>query len=182
MIVCLCGPSGSGKTTCAKLLAEKGYKRRVSSTTRKPRVGETNGVDYNFVSVKEFIDMILCNEFVEYTEYDDNFYGSPKQLDGFEVRVVEPNGLMSLKTQYPGEVIGFYLEASQEVTSDRVQKRDGGISDTVLRRMAVDYDMIKYDCFDVIIASEEEIGEKLVDITNEISNWLYKMGYVARVG
>ena len=77
-VIILVGESASGKSTIEKILANKyGYKKTVSYTTRPPREEEINGVDYHFITEKDFIDKQFNNELVEYTTFNGWFYGSP---------------------------------------------------------------------------------------------------------
>lgn len=71
-------PSGCGKgTILSEILNERIY-FSVSSTTRKPRNGEVDGVDYNFITVSQFKELIEENGMLEYAEYCGNYYGTPK--------------------------------------------------------------------------------------------------------
>lgn len=101
MIVVLIGASGSGKSSIEKILADKyGYEKITSYTTRSPRNGETNGIDYNFIDNKTFVDMINSNLFAEYDEYSQNrLYGTLKSdyKDGNKVVVLTPNGFRKIK-------------------------------------------------------------------------------------
>lgn len=102
MLTIIIGPSGSGKTTLAKYLNQKyGYKEMVSYTTRAPRPGEINGVDYYFTSNEDFRQMIKEDKFLEYDEYSENrLYGTLVQdyidaaySDNNYVVVLTPNGM-----------------------------------------------------------------------------------------
>ena len=101
MIIVLIGASGSGKSSIEKILADNyGYEKITSYTTRSPRNGETNGVDYNFIDNKTFADMINSNLFAEYDEYSQNrLYGTLKSdyVDGNKVVVLTPNGFRKIK-------------------------------------------------------------------------------------
>ena len=81
MMFVLSSPSGAGKTTLTKKIAEnnKNFIISVSHTTRKPRPNEVNGKDYNFVTVKEFEDLVKENHFFEHASIFDNFYGTLKK-------------------------------------------------------------------------------------------------------
>ena len=96
-MILLTGASASGKTEIAKLLAKKyGIVKAVTHTSRAPRVGERNGVDYFFVSKEEFLALKEQNKFVETTFYNGNYYGTSKaQVTDLKCVVVDPNGLKS---------------------------------------------------------------------------------------
>ncbi len=81
IMVVLSSPSGVGKTTITKKIQQKyqNFKLSVSHTTRPPRSNEVNGVDYHFVSKKEFNDLIKENAFYEYAKIFDNYYGTLKK-------------------------------------------------------------------------------------------------------
>mgnify|MGYP001199162847 CR=1 FL=1 len=81
IMVILSSPSGVGKTTITKKIQQKypSFKISVSHTTRKPRSNEVNGVDYYFVSSKEFEELINKNKFYEYAKIFGNYYGTLKK-------------------------------------------------------------------------------------------------------
>lgn len=79
ILLLVSGPSGSGKTTMCRRAANEGQASyAISCTTRAPRAGEQNGVDYFFLSVDEFKSKIAEGEFIEYAEVHGNFYGTLK--------------------------------------------------------------------------------------------------------
>ena len=81
IMVVLSSPSGVGKTTITKKIQQKyqSFKISVSHTTRKPRSNEVDGVDYNFVTIEQFKDLIKKNDFYEYAEIFGNYYGTLKE-------------------------------------------------------------------------------------------------------
>lgn len=106
MLIIICGPSGAGKTELSKALAVyEDIKEVVSYTTRPPRIGEQNGVDYHFVSNEIFNNMIQSNEFCEYEEYSQSrFYGTAKndivsaaKSKNIYTTVVTPNGMRAIE-------------------------------------------------------------------------------------
>jgi guanylate kinase len=80
LLFVISGPAGSGKSTIVKKLIGTGeFEFSVSATTRAPREGETDGVQYYFVSKKEFEEKIERGEMLEHAEYVGNYYGTPKE-------------------------------------------------------------------------------------------------------
>ena len=78
-MIVLAGPSASGKTEVAKYLASHFNLTKIITTTTRPmRKGEVNGRDYFFVTIEKFNEMVENDEFVEYTVYNGNMYGSTK--------------------------------------------------------------------------------------------------------
>lgn len=78
-MIILIGASASGKTTIAKYLTTNlGFKKFVTSTTRLPRKGEINSIDYNFLTIDTFNKKKENNEFIETTFYNENYYGTEK--------------------------------------------------------------------------------------------------------
>ena len=88
IMVILSSPSGVGKTTLTKKIQQKykNFKISVSHTTRKPRSNEVSGLDYHFVSNKDFEKLILENQFYEYAKIFGNFYGTSKQTVDKEIK------------------------------------------------------------------------------------------------
>lgn len=109
MIIVLLGASGSGKSTLENEIATRfGYKKIVSHTTRRPRIGEVNGKDYYFIDNARFEDMIRQGLFAEYDEYSQKrIYGTLKTdyEEGNKIVVLTPNGLRQLKKNCPNEKI-----------------------------------------------------------------------------
>lgn len=109
MIVVLIGGSGVGKSTLEKILSERfGYKKIVSYTTRRPRIGEVFDKDYHFITNEKFEKMLNQGLFAEYDEYSQKrLYGTAKEdyESGNKVVVLTPNGLRQLKKNCPNEKI-----------------------------------------------------------------------------
>lgn len=127
MLVCLFGRSGSGKTTQSNLLKErKGFKEIVSYTTRDKREGEVDGVDYNFVTKEKFEELCREGKMLEYTSYNNNYYGTPDHNYSEEdwIAVVDIVGVCNLK-RYLGEaVVAIGLEVDRDTSYNRCVKRD----------------------------------------------------------
>lgn len=117
MLIVLSGPSGVGKGTVRKALFDAGdtdFQYSISMTTRNPRDGERDGVDYFFVSKEQFEANIRDGEMLEYAKYVDNYYGTPlkyvnETLDsGKDVFLeIEVNGAMQVRANCPDAVFVF---------------------------------------------------------------------------
>lgn len=132
LLVVLVGPSGSGKgTVLAELLkGDQNLFLSVSTTTRAPRVGEENGVHYNFVEKAEFERLISDNQMLEYASYCDNYYGTPKAAvfakleQGKNVILeIEMQGASQIKAMYPQAVLVFITPPSLKILRKRLTER-----------------------------------------------------------
>ncbi|PWG00923.1 guanylate kinase [Levilactobacillus bambusae] len=117
MLIVLSGPSGVGKGTVRKALFEEpdaDFSYSISMTTRQPRPGERDGIDYYFVSKEEFEENIRNGEMLEYAKYVDNYYGTPLKYvnqtleSGQDVFLeIEVNGAMQVRAVAPDAVFVF---------------------------------------------------------------------------
>lgn len=126
------GFSGAGKGTVMKALLEQyeNYALSISATTRLPREGEEEGREYFFKTKEEFLDMIEENAFVEYAQYVDNFYGTPRsyveeQLErGKDVILeIEIQGAMKVKQAIPEALLLFLTPPTVAELRARLEKR-----------------------------------------------------------
>ena len=143
-LIVLSGPSGVGKSTViAELMGQRdNIYFSVSYTTRKPRVGEQDGVNYNFVDRAEFERMIADNELLEYAEYSGNYYGtSAKLIDsklaaGIDVLLdIEVVGSKIVQTQRPNTPLIFVAPPSFEELSRRLHARQTDAEEVIQRRL-----------------------------------------------
>nr|WP_082072899.1 guanylate kinase [Hyphomicrobium sp. 99] len=139
-------PSGAGKTTLARrvLAADNNIKMSVSVTTRPPRPGEQDGVDYHFVDHRAFEGMKERGELLEWARVFDNYYGTPRApvedaiREGKDVLFdIDWQGAQQLSEKMPGDVVRvFVLPPSGDVLENRLKSRAQDPADVVAKRMA----------------------------------------------
>jgi len=130
-LIVISGPSGTGKgTICRELLKGNDLDLSISMTTRAPRAGEENGVQYFFVSREEFLKTSEEGGLLEHAEIYGNFYGTPRAavLEKLEkgrdvILEIEMDGAAQVKRSYPDAVLIFILPPSLEVLRKRLTGR-----------------------------------------------------------
>ncbi len=179
-MIILSSPSGAGKTTLAKKISqEKHFKISVSHTTREPRSNEINGVDYFFVSQKQFEKLIEEKAFLEYANVFKNLYGSTKEQviknleNGDNVLFdIDWQGAQQIKNQVLNfELITFFiLPPSKKVLLQRLIARDENKDEIIQMRMKqFDKDVLHWIDYDFVV-----INEDLNKCYNEIIGYLDK--------
>lgn len=139
------GPSGTGKGTICKVLEqEKGIFLSVSSTTREIRVGEKDGITYNYTTRDNFRRMIDEGKMLEWATYDGNYYGTPKTTvesmlnEGKNVILeIDVQGAFKVKEIFPETVMIFVLPPSMEELKKRLIERGREGEDSIQNRMEV---------------------------------------------
>ena len=143
LLILVSGASGTGKgTVCKKLLSEMPEMYySISATTRQPREGETDGVEYFFISVEDFKQKISEGKFLEYAEVYGNFYGTPlykieEHLDNGEnvLLEIDTQGALKVMEKIPDGVYIFLLPPSLEELYSRIKNRGTEDEETLKRR------------------------------------------------
>src|SRR3569832_2784359 len=133
----LTGPSCAGKSTLEKMMAERGCMKAVSTTTRSPRAGEVDGVDYYFVSKEKFLTMATLDMFIEMVKFGEHHYGVTVAelerlwMDGEHVVLVcEPVGAEQIqkwaKKRPDVQLTSDFIDNPTSVIADRFLRRFGG--------------------------------------------------------
>lgn len=139
----LSSPAGGGKTTLANLLIQEipNIKRVITCTTRKPRPGEKNGVDYYFLSKEEFEKRIKENDFLEYAIVHGNYYGTPKKeveeelKKGFDLLlVIDVQGMRQIVSNKKDVITIFILPPSLDELVRRMRER-GDTEEEIQKRL-----------------------------------------------
>jgi len=167
--IILCGPSCTGKTSIKNALVESGMVPGVSYTTRHPRPGELNGVDYRFVPVEHFIRLRDSGYLVEYDDSFGDHYGtSTDDFERGEVFIMTPKTILSLKDS--SRLDGFkivMLGASMKERTQRAVTRGDSVS-VMVRRFARDNREFQgFDCYNALIETDgltvQEIVSRIKD-------------------
>jgi guanylate kinase len=148
-ILVITGPSGVGKGTLIKGLLERvpGLQLAVSATTRKPRAGEVNGVDYHFLSEDDFDRRVEAGEFVEHAEYAGNRYGTLKSELSRPARgivlEVDVQGARQVREALPEAKLLFIEPPSFEDLERRLTARASDRPEQIERRLAAARDELE---------------------------------------
>ncbi|WP_442950927.1 guanylate kinase [Paenibacillus sp. GSMTC-2017] len=146
LLIVLSGPAGVGKGTVCSALRERMPEivYSVSATTRQPRQGEVEGVNYFFKTREQFQDLIARDAMLEYAEYVGNYYGTPRDFvdrtlaGGRDVILeIEVQGALKVKEKFPEAIFVFLLPPSLEELKQRITGRGTESQDTINKRMNV---------------------------------------------
>ena len=174
-LVVISGFSGAGKGTLMKALMKEygdSYALSVSATTRSPRPGEMDGVDYFFVTRDKFEQMIAEDALIEYAQYVGNYYGTPKeyvqqQLDlGKNVILeIEIQGALKIKEKFPDTVLMFVTAPDANELKNRLVGRGTETPEVIAARLSraceESMGIEKYDY--LVINDTIENGISLID-------------------
>ncbi len=171
------GPSGTGKgTICNELLKIKDVDISVSMTTRAPRQGEKDGINYHFTSKEKFLEMIDHDGFLEYAEVYGNYYGTPKDLvfeklnSGRDVVLeIDIQGALKVKEKYEKYEKGtfiFILPPSMMELRKRITARGSETPEAINLRLGETLHEVSYiDKYDYCV-----INNDLAEATNQVAS------------
>ncbi|KAI4453688.1 guanylate kinase-related [Holotrichia oblita] len=165
LLLVICGPSGAGKGTIYNMVLGKmpEIKRSISVTTRNPRAGEKEGIDYYFRTIKQYQQMIAADEFLETASVFNNFYGTPKapvmeilqKGDDvmFEIDVV---GARQIKAKYSDSILIFIMTPNFKTLENRLRSRGTETDESLKTRLNGAYnELLQYPMFDYMVLNDK---------------------------
>ena len=173
LLILISGPSGTGKGTVCDLLRKNHpeISYSISATTRQPRPGEQDGVNYYFYDKEKFRQMIDAGELLEWAEVYGNYYGTPKQkvLDrlnaGEDILLeIDTQGALNVMKAMPEGLFIFLLPPSLEELTNRLKGRGTETEESLQRRLgaAVDEIKIAHNYRYVVVNDKVEAAEKAI--------------------
>jgi guanylate kinase len=167
------GPSGAGKDTLVDGLRSRHERLlySVSATTRSPRPGERDGIDYFFLTVEDFERRLADNGFLEYRRYNDNLYGTPRSFiddalaAGYDV-IMKPevNGAIAIKERFPDAVLIFIVPDRFSNLRSRLEARRTESTAAIVNRLAIAHEEFRHvRQFDYLLINEEARPRDAID-------------------
>lgn len=174
LMIVLSGPSGVGKGTLKNLYMNEFSDNTyfsVSATTRSPRLGEADGIDYLFVSKDKFEEMIEEDDFLEYAAVHSDYYGTPKNKALEELKKgndvifdIDVQGGLIIKSKCPDVIMIFVAPPDTETLEHRLRKRGTETEDKIAKRLSNAVKELDYmDKYDYVI-----LNDKLEDAYNKL--------------
>ena len=176
LLVVFSGPSGSGKGTVLKeaLKRDENLSVSVSVTTRAPREGERDGVDYIFYSKEQFENLMKEDGLLEWACFCENYYGTPKAeiekklAEGKDVILeIEVQGAMKVKEKCPEAVLVFNMPPSKEELKNRLVGRNTDAPEVIEKRLDTSiWEISQAENYDYIIVNDvvEDAAHRLLSV------------------
>jgi guanylate kinase len=166
LLIVLSGPSGVGKGTVRKAIfsqPDTEFEYSISMTTRKPREGEVDGIDYFFKSREEFEDLIEQDKLLEYAEFVGNYYGTPVDYvretlnSGKDVFLeIEVKGARQVREKFPEGLFIFLMPPSLNELKNRIVTRGTETDDLITNRLLSAREEIEMmDLYDYIVENDQ---------------------------
>ncbi len=164
LLIIVSGFSGAGKGTVTRRLVKDypNYALSVSATSRAPRPGEVEGRDYFFKSRTEFEEWIARDQFIEYAQYVNNYYGTPKQYvfdcmgEGVDVILeIEVQGALQIKAKFPDAILVFMTPPCVREIEQRLEDRGTESQEVIEKRLARAREEVAFmDQYDYIVIND----------------------------
>ncbi len=173
LLFVMSGPAGSGKGTVLSEVFKRSddFVYSVSATTRQPRPGEVDGVNYYYITKEEFREKVAADGFIEHAEYVDNYYGTLRSEvedrlnEGKNVVLeIEVQGAAQVKAKYPDAVFVLILPPNYSTLSYRLHKRGTEPEDVIQERLAqARKELESFNLYDYVITNENGVIEPAVN-------------------
>ncbi|HJD00656.1 MAG TPA: guanylate kinase [Candidatus Dwaynia gallinarum] len=186
LLIVISGPSGAGKgTVCKELMKKYNYNISISATTRSPREGEVDGVNYHFLDKKSFEEKLSRDEFLEYAQVYGNYYGTLKK--GVEdelnkgnniILEIDIQGTLQVQKVYKNAVYIFLLPPSINELKNRILKRGSETEFSFNLRFSSVGEELKYmNSYDYAVINDDldSAVEKVHSIINTEMNRISRM-------
>ena len=192
-LIVFSAPSGCGKgTMLAEILKDESFRCSISATTRKPREGEVEGVNYYYLSNEEFERRVEADEFLEHAGYCDHYYGTLKsEVDPYlekginVILEIEVQGAMNIRKSRPDALLVFIAPPSVQELSRRLHKRGTETEDVIAKRVAAAYEELtyapKYDYIIVNDALEDAVSDFFAVVRAEQLNSNFQSEFIDEV-
>ena len=165
LLIVVSGPSGAGKGTICRVLLQQmpDLKYSVSMTTRDPRLEEEEGVHYYFYSRQSFKELVEREELLEWAEFCDNYYGTPRfaveqaLAEGRDILLeIETQGALQVKNKFPKGVFIFIIPPSLEVLAERIRNRGTESEEDFGKRIAIAAQELDYiNLYDYVVVNDD---------------------------
>ncbi|MDO4280845.1 MAG: guanylate kinase [Peptococcaceae bacterium] len=164
ILIVMSGPSGAGKgTICAHLREKIPMALSISATTRKPRSGEEEGINYFFLTKEQFEEKIAADGFIEWARVYDNYYGTPRAFveeqlaAGKNVMLeIDPQGAKNVKQAMPEAVLVFVMPPSFKELERRIRGRGTETEEQITKRLSCAVSEINtLDAYDYVIINSD---------------------------
>lgn len=187
LMVVISGPAGSGKgTVIGELLKDSSFAYSVSATTRAPRPGEVNGVNYHFLTREAFEARLEAGDMLEHTEYCGNYYGTPKSeaeavlASGKNLILeIEVEGALNVKRSFPEAVLIMLLPPNFGVQEQRLRGRGTETEEKIRARLERTKEEVKLlHEYDYVVYNRD--GEKMEAVADILAVLRAERAAVAR--
>lgn len=177
-LIIFAAPSGSGKTTLMKAVNDR-YKHfhfSVSATTRPIRPGETDGIDYRFLTIDTFKTYIKENKLLEWEEvYKNKFYGTLKselEISDYILFDMDVKGALNLKKDFGDSALSIFVNVDLDTLKERLEKRNTESETDLTERLNKAKKEAKYkDLFDIVI-NNNDLEQAKQDSINVVTEWM----------